>query len=91
MADELPDDIEQSIPAFKPHADVINAILAALRPLAKIEGQGGVEVTFSDDKIVISLNQNSSGMVPAGYGPEAFTICDSGTPATRNFITDNPD
>ena len=54
MADELPDDIEQSIPAFKPHADVINAILAALRPLAKIEGQGGIDITLSDEKIVVS-------------------------------------
>jgi len=59
--------------------------LQAVRAIAAMKGTGGIEVKVSGGNIVIS------GGMPKGYGPEEFTICDSGSPATRKFITDSPD
>lgn len=49
----------------------------------------GVKISESEDDIMISLA--AGGGLPDGYGPEEFTICDSGSPVARKFITDNPD
>lgn len=37
-----------------------------------------------------SFTGSGSGL-PAGYGPEEYTICVDGAPVLRNFLTDNPD
>lgn len=54
-----------------------------------IKAGKGIKVVESKEHTVISVSDIEG--LPAGYGPEAFTICDSGTPVTRNFITNNPD
>jgi hypothetical protein len=65
----------------------INEIAAALKPLLNITGQGSVKVTVSDSNIVISSTGGGGAGLPADYTFEEFTICDSGTPATRWWPT----
>lgn len=51
-----------------------------------IKAGKGTKVVYSKEDIMVSVSD-----ALAEYGPEEFTICDSGTPATRKFLTNNPD
>jgi len=72
---------------FSVYAEKINELIDAQKPLTAGEN---IEIKVSDENILISSTGGSGG----GDGtPEEFTICDSGTPATRwwrTFLT-NPD
>lgn len=87
---EIPKDLPSAPGAFMGFLIRVNACLQAVRALAAMKGTGGIDVTISDGNIVISTKAGQSPM-PTGYGPEEFTICDSGSPVTRKFLTDNPD
>lgn len=64
----------------------INEIAAALKPLLNMSGEGDIKVTVSGTNIVFSFTGSGAGL-PDGYTFEEFTICDSGTPATRWWPT----
>ena len=75
---------ERFMNQFQPLA--VNALLA-------MEGRGGIKVHVSDANVVVEYNPTENGAddmggaLPTGYTFEEFTICDSGTPATRWWPT----
>ena len=71
--------------AFAAIARKVNEIIHAVKPL---KAGVGIKIVETPENILIAANING---LPSGYGPEEFTICDSGTPVTRKFITNNPD
>lgn len=77
MADRLT--ITGSPPAFGQFERKHNALVTLLRSMVGIKG---AKVTHSDGKITVE-----GGGLPAGYTFEEFTICDSGSPATRWMAT----
>lgn len=91
MAD-IPDKLSQVPDSFRSIAQAINALIDYVRPLSNMEGKGGITVQVSDNNIVVtgpSLDDGEDALssLPAGYTIEEFTICDSGTPASRWMIT----
>lgn len=82
----VPGDIDQAPGTFAAWAQTTNFLLKFARAFTAIEGKGGTKVTISESNVIVS----STGL-PDGYGPEEFTICDSGTPVTRKFLTNSPD
>lgn len=85
MPDKTQDPIQEAPDAFVDIARAVNDLARKVKPM---KGGRGVSVKVGDDYVLISL---SGSLPPTGYGPEQFTICEDGAPATRNFITDNPD
>lgn len=68
----------------------INEIIDALRPLLNITSNDQtVTITAADNNIDLSSppGGGGGGGLPPGYTFEEFTICDSGTPATRWWPT----
>lgn len=70
-------------PAFAGMAEKINELAAQVKPL---KAGKGVKVVESNEDIMVSLSDNA-GTLPTGYTFEEFTICDSGSPATRWWPT----
>jgi len=72
-------------------ASKINEMIDAQKPL---KAGDNIEIKESEQNILISAEAGGGGVgLPAGYTFEEFTICDSGTPATRWWPTwtTNPD
>ena len=68
-------------------ASKINELIAAQKPL---KAGDNIEIKESEQNILISAEIGEGGGgagLPAGYAFEEFTICDSGTPATRWWPT----
>jgi len=61
----------------------INELCRAIKPLMNLKAGSNMLITVSGTDITF---QSSAGL-PAGYTFEEFTICDSGTPATRWWPT----
>jgi hypothetical protein len=70
---------------FKRYAEKINEIIDEQKPLKAGEG---IDIRFAGENILISATSSGGGdSLPGGYTFEEFTICDSGTPATRWWPT----
>ena len=76
----------RSIPkAFSEPFQKINAAFKVLGAIANMKGTGGIVIVKSGDNWIVDAS-NVTGL-PTGYTFEEFTICDSGTPATRWWPT----
>lgn len=72
----------------------LSRLLRIANAVSRMEGRDGVKVEIADDNIVIKLGgldetgplAGINGM-PDGVAYEEFTICDSGTSATRWLAT----
>lgn len=72
----------------------LESLINIANAVANIEGRDGILVDITDNNIVIKLGgQDQDGGLetveglPAGYTFEEFTICDSGSSATRWWPT----
>lgn len=94
----MPQRIEEitNVPAaFEEPFKRLNDTIRAVNALLSAEGRGGIKVLVSDGNVVIEYNPEANGSdgisgasgLPNGYTFEEFTICDSGTPATRWWPT----
>lgn len=80
--------IYRSPAAFSEQANKINELVAAMNALRSLRGEGNITVTLTDtDGIVTDKGSGKSSGLPAGVTFEEFTICDSGSPATRWLAT----
>lgn len=86
-------EVEQVPEAFKEAFAKLNESIRAVNALLAMEGRGGIKVHVSDANVVVEYNPTENGAddmggaLPSGYTFEEFTICDSGTPATRWWPT----
>lgn len=79
--------IQRSPKAFKPQADVFNLAMHQLEGVLNFTSNDKtVKFTMTDNNTDFSAGPNGGGGPPGGTFEE-FTICDSGTPATRWWKT----
>ena len=93
----MPSDPLQPVSAPAAFRKIAAKVNAHSRLLKKMRGEKGVSVTVTPGGIVVrgepatattGTTASSSGTgLPAGYTFEQFTICDSGSPATRWWPT----
>lgn len=78
--------------AFAAVESKVNEIIGRLKPLLNLEARGNVEIKKSNTNMVITGKAGGGGAgLPDGVVWEEFTICDSGTPATRWIPTSTTD
>jgi len=88
----IPEPINSTIGPLARFARRLNMLIKFASVVNNMKGTNGIVVTITDENMVISGEEISGGGgLPSGYGPEEFTICVNGSPALRNFLTDNPD
>ena len=80
--DEVPE-------AFADIAAKINELVAIVAPFQSLSGQAPIKVDIADANVVISLTGGVAGAsgTDADGTYEEFTICDSGVPASRWWLT----
>lgn len=86
MANEIKP-LTQAAPFVAELVAKVNEIAGKMRPLLNLKAGKGMEITQSSSDITLSANAEGGGGLPDGYTFEEFTICDSGTPATRWWPT----
>lgn len=81
--------------AYLIRGSLLIAIMRVINAVLQMRGRDGIKVHVSDGNIVVAgggLDEGGEinpvgGGLPDGYTFEEFTICDSGTPATRFIAT----
>lgn len=70
--------------AFSDIGRKVNELTDAVNAARNVKGGTGITATVTDTDVTIETAAGASGKaLPAGVTFEEFTICDSGTPATR--------
>lgn len=86
-------EVQQVPAAFKEAFARLNESIRAVNALLSMEGRGGIKIHVAESNVVVEYNPDENGTdgidggLPDGYTFEEFTICDSGTPATRWWPT----
>ena len=71
----------------------VNAAIDELNAIRRSRGTNGINIIKAEGNWVFDFDPTNNGSdggggsLPAGYTFEEFTICDSGTPATRFWPT----